>query len=168
MRALLIALAFMTAAPATYVAKLDTGSAPLLAGARIGTLEQATRTFGEPDLAQALDGTNAVCRVAWRRYGLEIRFSTASGCSTPGSWSRITMRAARWHTRRGLHVGDSETKLHTLYPDARRLDFLGLGTLWELETGGPLCDGGPPLALAGRVEGGSIRALLMVHIPACG
>jgi hypothetical protein len=168
MRTLLVALAFTAAAPTTYVATLDSGSAPVLAGARVGTLGQATRTFGRPDLVLPLTGAHPVCRALWRRYGLEIRFSAASGCSTAGSWSQVTMRAARWHTRRGLRVGDRETKLHALYPDARRLDFLGLGALWELETGGPLCDGGPPLALAGRVGGGMVSALLVVHVPACG
>jgi hypothetical protein len=168
MRALFVALALTTAAPASYVARLDSGSAPVLAGAHVGTLEQATRTFGKPDLVQPVRGTNAVCRVAWERYGLEIRFSTASGCNTLGSWSRVTLRAAHWHTPVGLRVDDSEAKLHALYPDARRLDFLGLGALWELETGGPLCDGGPPLAVAGRVAGGRVRALLIVHVPACG
>jgi hypothetical protein len=168
MRALLVALAFTMAAPPSYVARLDSGSAPLLGRSRVGTLEQATRTFGKPDVLLPLSGTNAACRAAWRRYGLEIRFSTASGCNSAGSWSRVTMRAARWHTRLDLHVGDSEAKLHALYPDARLLDFLGLGTLWELETGGPLCDGGPPLALAGRVVDNSVSALLVVHVPACG
>ena len=78
------------------------------------------------------------------------------------------MRTARWHTRLGLRVGDSEAKLRALYPEARQLDVRGLGTLWELETGGPLCDGGPPLALAARVVSGSVSALLAVHVPACG
>jgi hypothetical protein len=78
------------------------------------------------------------------------------------------MRALRWHTRTGLHVGDSEAKLHSLYPDASRLDFLGLGALWELETGGPLCDGGAPLALGGRIVNGRVGALVVVHVPACG
>jgi len=168
MRALLVVLAFTTAAPATYVARLDASSVPVLAGTHVGTLEQATRTFGKPDLVVPLRSTNAVCRAAWQRYELEIRFSGGSGCNAPGLWSRVTLRAARWHTRLGLRVGDRETKLHALYPDARRLDFLGLGALWELETGGPLCDGGPPLAIAGRVAGGKVRALLVVHIPACG
>jgi hypothetical protein len=168
MRALLVALAFTIAPPPSYVARLDSGPAPLLGRARVGTLEQARRTFGKPDVLLPLSGTNVACRAAWQRYGLEIRFSTTSGCNTPGSWLRVTMRAARWHTRLDLHVGDSEAKLHALYPDARPLDFLGLGTLWELETGGPLCDGGQPLALAGRVVGNSVSALFVVHVPACG
>ena len=84
------------------------------------------------------------------------------------SWWQVTMRAARWHTRLGLRVGDGERELHSRYPDATRLDFLGLGALWELETGGPLCDGGPPLALAARVASGRVGALLVVRVPACG
>ncbi|NUR76997.1 MAG: hypothetical protein HOQ28_12030 [Thermoleophilia bacterium] len=168
MRALLVALAFTTATPLTYVVRLDSGSAPVLAGARVGTLTQATRTFGKPDRVLPLTGTHPVCRALWGRLGLEIRFSAASRCSTPGSWLQVTMRAARWHTSLGLRAGDREARLHALYPDARRLDFLGLGTLWELETGGPLCDGGPPLALAGRTADGRVNALLVVHVPACG
>ena len=168
MRALIVALVVAAAAPTTYVAGLDSGSAPVLGGARIGTLRQATRTFGKPDRLRPLAGAHAVCRAVWERYALEIRFTTTSGCAAPGSWWQVTMRAARWHTRLGLHVGDAEAKLHALYPHARRLDFLGLGTLWELETGGPLCDGGPPLALAGRIAAGKVSALLVVHVPACG
>jgi len=168
MRGLLVALALTTAAPASYSARLDSGSAPVLAGVRVGTIAQATRTFGKPDFVSPLKGPKTVCRAAWERYGLEIRFSATSGCSTLGSWSRVTMRATRWHTRLGLRVGDSESKLKMLYPDARRLDFLGFGALRELETGGPICDGGPPLALAGRVAGGKVSALLVLHVPACG
>ena len=78
------------------------------------------------------------------------------------------MRAARWQTRLGLHVGDRETRLRALYPDAQQLDFLGLGALLELERGGPLCDGGPPFAVAARIAGGTVVALLVVHVPACG
>jgi hypothetical protein len=165
---LLVALAFTSAAPATSVARLDSASAPSLAGARVGTLPEATRTFGKPDRVVPLTGTHPVCRAVWGPAGLEIRFSAPSGCSAPGSWWQVTMRTARWRTSLGLRVGDREARLHALYPDARRLDFLGLGALWELETGGPLCDGGPPLALAGRTAGGKVSALLVVHVPACG
>ena len=44
----------------------------------------------------------------------------------------------------------------------------GLGALLELERGGPLCDGGPPFAVAARIAGGTVVALLVVHVPACG
>lgn len=168
MRVLLVAVAFATAAPTTYVARLDSGAAPVLDGARIAMLPQAVRSFGKPDRVLPLAGTRPVCRAVWKQYGLEIYFSAPSGCTAPGSWWQVTMRGLRWHTGLGLHVGDGEAKLHALYPDARRLDFLGLGALWELETGGPFCDGGPPFALAGRIAAGKVDSLLVVHVPACG
>jgi hypothetical protein len=167
MRALLVALALTTAAPTTYLVTLDSGTSPVLAGAHVGTMQEARRAFGKPDAVLPPTRAHGACRAVWARSGLEIRFSAAS-CSRPGSWSQVTMRALRWHTRLGLHVGDPETRLHGLYPGARRLDFLGLGALWELDAGGPLCDGGPPLALAGRVAGGKVSALLVVHVAACG
>ena len=168
MRAPIVALAFAVAAPTTLVARLDTATAPVIAGARVGTLRQAVRTFGKPDRVVPVTGTRPLCLAVWRRYGLEIRFSKPAECRTPGLWWQVTMRAARWQTRTGLHVGDGEARLHSLYPDAQRLDFLGLGTLWKLEAGGPLCDGGPPLALAARSAAGRITALLVLHVPACG
>ncbi|MFL5928392.1 MAG: hypothetical protein ACJ77E_15785 [Gaiellaceae bacterium] len=168
MRALLVALAFTTATPLTYGARLDSGSAPVLAGARVGSLQQATGTFGKPDHLLPLAGTHPVCRAIWERYGLGIGFSATSGCGQPGSWWQVTMRTPRWHTKLGLHVGDSEARLRALYPDPQQLDFLGSGTLLELETGGPLCDGGSPLALAARMMGATVVALLVVHVPACG
>jgi hypothetical protein len=101
-----------------------------------------------------------------------VAFSTAqpASCSPRnlGSWIRVTATGPRWHTAAGLHVGDSERRLHALYPEARRLDFLAQGRVWELETGGPLCDGGPPLGLGGRVRAGRVTALTVLHVPACG
>jgi hypothetical protein len=168
MRALLVVVSLAMVAPASDLARLDSGAAPVLAGARVGTLGQAVRSFGKPDRVVPLAGTRPVCRAVWQRYGLEIRFSAVSGCIAPGSWWQVTMRGLRWHTGLDLYVGDGEAKLHALYPDARRLDFLGLGALWELETGGPFCDGGPPLALAGRIVAGKVDSLIVVHVPACG
>ena len=130
----------------------------------------AVRLFGRPDGVRRVAGGEPTCLASWRRYGLEMRFDTAGACASSdlGVWRQVTMRALRWHTRLGLHVGDSEAKLNSLYPDARSLRFLGLGDLRELETGGPLCDGGPPLALAARIASGKVGALLVVHVPACG
>src|SRR5690348_16006889 len=100
MRALIVALAIAIAAPATFVARLDTGTTPVIAGARVGTLRHAVRTFGKPDRVLPVPGTRPVCLAAWRRYGLKIRFSTSAGCRTPGPWWQVTMQAARWQTRR--------------------------------------------------------------------
>jgi hypothetical protein len=134
----------------------------------VGTFPQAVRLFGKPDRVGTVSGV--LCLVSWQRLRLEMRFHTAGAC-TPGnlrSWSQVTMRSLRWHTGTGLHVGDGEARLNSLYPGAKSLRFLGLGDLRELETGGPLCDGGAPLALAARVVSGKVSALLVVHVPACG
>jgi hypothetical protein len=151
--------------------RLDSGAAPLIAGKRVGTVSQAVRAFGRPARLVSVPGPAPACRASWPVLGLTIVFSTAdvASCSaSTGSWIRVTATAPRWHTTAGLHVGDMERRLHALYPDARRLDFLGLGPIWELETGGPLCDGGSPLSLGGRVRAGRVAALTVLHVPACG
>src|SRR5712691_7393812 len=155
-----------------YTLHLDAGSAPEIAGKRIGTFPQAVRAFGQPALVLPGARTTRTCKALWPRSGLEIDFSTvhpgACAGTNLGAWSEVIARAPRWHSYAGLRVGDTERKLRALYSSTRRLDFLGLGGLWELETGGPLCDGGPPLALAARARGGRISALAIVHVPACG
>ncbi len=155
-----------------YTLHLDAGSAPVIAGRRIGTFPQAVRAFGPPALVVPGARTTRTCKALWPRSGLEIDFSTihsgACAGTNLGAWSEVLARTPRWHSYAGLRVGDTERKLHALYPSTRRLDFLGLGRLWELETGGPLCDGGPPLALAAQVRAGRISALAIVHVPACG
>jgi hypothetical protein len=172
LQAVLCSLVFVAAAPRSYVVSLDTAFAPELAGTHVATLQHAVRTFGAPDRILPVAGARSECRASWQRLGLEIRFSTAKAgacrASDLRSWWQVTMRAARWHTRLGLHVGDGESKLHSRYPDASRLDFLGLGVLWKLEAGGPLCDGGSPLAVAARIVSGRVGALVVVHVPACG
>jgi hypothetical protein len=170
MRVFLALIFSVAAVPLTYTAKLDTTASPVLAGRHVGTFPQAVRLLGKPDDVRPVTSGQPLCLASWRRYGLELRFRTVGTCESSDlrSWFQVTMRALRWHTKIGLHVGDSEAKLNSLYPDARNLRFLGLGDLRELETGGPLCDGGPPLALAARVVGGKIGALLVVHVPACG
>jgi len=171
-QAVVCAVGVVAATPLTYSAKLDTAAAPLLAGRQVGTVPQAVRLFGKPDRVGTVAGGRPMCSLSWRRHGLEMRFLTAAagscGSSDLRSWWQVTMRAVSWHTRLGLHVGDSEAKLSSLYPDARSLGFLGLGALRELETGGPVCDGGPLLALAARIKSGKVGALLVVHVPACG
>jgi hypothetical protein len=170
--AVLCSLVFAAALPASSVVTLDSALAPELAGRHVATFRQAVRVFGTPDRVLPAAGAGQLCRASWQRLGLEIRFSTAKAgacrASDLRSWFQVTLRAARWHTRLGLRVGDGEGKLHSRYPDASRIDFLGLGALWELETGGPLCDGGAPLALAARVVSGRVGALVVVRVPACG
>ena len=156
----------LAGAPTTFGVRLDSSPSPILAGAHVGTLQQASHRFGPPDRLTPTSGAEQGCNAVWRRLGLTVTFS--AGCDAPGSWQRVTLTARRWQTRVGLHVGDSTTTLHALYPNARRLDLPALGIAWKLQTGGPLCDGGPPLALTARTAAGHVSALLAVHVPACG
>jgi hypothetical protein len=152
--------------------RLDSGAAPLIAGKRVGTLSQAIRVVGRPASLEPVPGTVPACRASWSPLQLRIEFSTTQppSCSAQslGSWIKVTAAGTRWRTSVGLHVGDSARRLHVLYPEARRLDFLGQGRVWELETGGPLCDGGPPLSLGARVRANRVDALTVLHVPACG
>ena len=152
------------AAPASSTVRLDGSTAPALGGAHVGTLPAAVKLFGRPDRVVS-------CTASWSRYRVTIAFKPAAtgACtgSSLGPWQQVTLRAARWHTQAGLHVGDTAATLHALYPNASQLDFVE-PNLWELETGGPLCDGGRPLALAGRIVSGDVSALVVLHVPACG
>jgi hypothetical protein len=164
------------AAPGTsrlaFTLRLDRGAAPLIAGRPVGTLSQAIRVVGPPAKLVPLSGATPTCRTSWPALGLTIDFETAGSTScTAGNldaWAQVTATGRRWHTTAGLHVGDTERRLHALYPAARQLDFLGKGRIWELETGGPFCDGGPPLSLGARARSGRITALTVLHVPACG
>lgn len=156
----------LAGAPTTFGVRLDSSPSPILAGEHVGTLDQASRLLGPPDRLAPAPGAATGCTAVWRRLGVSIVFSAS--CAAPGAWQRMTLTSPRWHTRLGLRIGVDTAKLHALYPDARRLDLPSLGMPWELETGGPLCDGGPPLALAARTAIGRVRTLLAVHIPACG
>jgi hypothetical protein len=176
---LLVAVSLVSgarAAPDTsrlvFTIRLDGSAAPLIAGKRVGTFSQAVRAFGRPARLSSVHGPAPACRASWPALGLTIDFSNANiaSCSAPnlGAWIQVTANGLRWHTIAGLYVGDSERRLRALYPETRRLDFLGQGRIWELETGGPLCDGGSPLSFGGRVRAGRVIALTILHVPACG
>ncbi len=87
---------------------------------RDGTLKGVERAFGPP---RAIKHTQMGCRGAWTNYGLTVDFYNLGGqdpCSPRyGYFFRAIMRGARWHTPRGLHVGDSVRSLQRQYPRAR-------------------------------------------------
>ena len=157
-------LILCTLALGSPAVSLDATTAPLLDGRHVATYAQARGAFGRPARVVA---TGGACAASWPRDGLEIRFAATAGCAPAslGAWLRVTIGSTRWHTGRGLRVGASLVQLHALYPDAARLPGT---TLWRLETGGPLCDGGAPLALAAKPVSGRVGALIVLHVPACG
>jgi hypothetical protein len=127
--------------------------APSVAGHRIASQADAVRSFGTPTRVSKCDDS-------WTKLGLEV--------NTCGIGTEVTATTTRWRTAAGLRIGDTAARAHALYPQGRSLDFLHRGTLWQLETGGLMCDGGPTLALAAKLAAGRVAALEVVRVPACG
>lgn len=134
-----------------YTIQLDHLLAPRVNGHAISSEGDATRLFGQPT-------TRTTCTARWPTLTLD----------TCGIGVELTATATTWRTAKGLHPGDTATRAHALYPQGRALDFLHKGTLWQLETGGAMCDGGPTLALAAKLVAGRVAALEVVRVPACG
>jgi hypothetical protein len=93
---------------------------------RTPTLQGAISVFGEPD-----DCTlrSWFALAVWRSAGFRLRITTLGGlptgetfCTVPREVKidSVIVTGKRWHTRRGLFIGDSITKFHRLYPTARR------------------------------------------------
>ena len=143
--------AFALAHP--YTIELDRLLAPTVNGHAVASERDAARLFGTP-------AHTSRCTASWPKLTLAL--------NTCGIGPEITVTATTWRTTKGLHPGDTAARAHALYPQGRSLDFLDRGTLWQLETGGAMCDGGPTLALAAKLAGGRVAALEVVRVPACG
>jgi hypothetical protein len=158
--------------PVDLTLRLDPRGVPEIAGKRVVVFGDALRAFGRPAVVAASGGLKPACDAFWPRFGLEIDFSTARppSCAAQdlGRWQEVTASAKPWHTDAGLRIGDPLQRLRDLYPRARQLDVRGHGRAWELETGGPFCDGGPVLALAAEVRSGRVGALAIIRESACG
>jgi len=150
---LIAALALTHTGAPTYTVRLDRLIAPTVNGHTLTSVAGATRIFGTPS-------RRARCTAVWSKPALEL--------NTCGIGVELTATATTWRTVSGLQPGDTASRAHALYPQGRSLSFLNRGTLWQLETGGAMCDGGPTLALAAKLAGGRIVALEVVRVPACG
>jgi hypothetical protein len=150
---LIATLALVHGGARTYTIRLDRLLAPSVDGHPIATLRDATRVFGAPTRRTG-------CIASWPKLTLEL--------DTCGVGPQLTMTATTWRTGKGLHPGDAAARAHTLYPQGRSLAFLNRGTLWQLEIGGAMCDGGATLALAAKLAAGRVVALEVVRVPACG
>ena len=87
--------------------------------ARNPTLAAAIRTIGEPTSMSG--GGSEACTVRWRPLGLTIlfaNFGAVDACDPDEGLAQraVVKRRKRWHTRRGLHIGDRLGKLDRLYP----------------------------------------------------
>jgi len=113
-----------------------------ISAARIGnfvlvddsSLGAALRAFGKPGVRRHSEGS---CEVDWPERGLETSFVTSSGnpCSLDhGFFCQAAITGPRWKTPEGLKVGDSLTRLRSLYPNAKQVEG-GFLQEWQLEPG---------------------------------
>jgi hypothetical protein len=104
-----------------------------------GTYANAVRVFGRPS-SRGTDNPveSNICTVRWRNLGLDIDFATSAPkpCASThrgrGAWYGITVYTRRWHTERGLRVGDREARIRRLYPRARFRDLPPSPPIWSL------------------------------------
>jgi hypothetical protein len=104
-----------------------------------GTYASALRAFGQPS-SRGTDNPleSNLCTVRWRRLGLDIGFATSAPrpCGPTrrgqGAWFGTTAYTRRWHTEKGLRIGDSEKRLRRLYPTARFHDLPPSPPFWSL------------------------------------
>jgi hypothetical protein len=78
-----------------------------------------------------------LCTVRWRAAGLEMDFASgpkpcSAGPLKRSAWYGATAYTQQWVTARGLKVGDSERRLHALYPHARFRDRPPEAPTWSL------------------------------------
>lgn len=100
---------------------------------------RAVAAFGRPS-SRGTDNPleSNLCTVRWRRLGVDVVFVTSAPRPCPrtrkgrGAWygSRVYTRA--WHTERGLRVGDRESRIRRLYPDAKFRDRPPNPPFWSL------------------------------------
>jgi hypothetical protein len=125
---LALSLATASSAGATSFVVRATAKAQLLGDYNIRadpTLKGAIDVFGDYDEC-TMRSWFAVA--VWRTGGFRLRLTTLGGlspgktfCTDPRIWiDRVTVTGRRWHTPRGLFIGDSFAKFRRLYPAARR------------------------------------------------
>jgi hypothetical protein len=101
---------------------------------------RAVQVFGKPS-SWGLRWN--LCVVRWRRLGLDLEFRVDGSCSPPklrglAGWCGATVHTARWRTKEGLRVGDSEARLRSLYPRAKFSDVPPNPPTWTLTPAGRL------------------------------
>jgi hypothetical protein len=94
-----------------------------------GTYQEAIDVYGRPSVCLPRKPWQPFATAVWRTEGFRLKI-TSLGYIPPGKTfctapRRVYIDTAiatgkRWHTTRGLRIGDSAAKLHRLYPHARR------------------------------------------------
>lgn len=123
----------------------------------------AIAAFGNPSSRSA---DSNLCTVRWAGSGIDIHFaSRPNPCArarlTRGAWYGMRLWGPRWHTRKGLRIGDAAARVKRLYPRATlhtkppQVPSYWLAT-WRLEPDTPLS----PLVEA-QLRGGRVSALIV-------
>ena len=141
------------AGPYRYIQELKRGR----------SYEAAVAAFGLPSSRRA---ESNLCTVRWAGTGIDINFaSRPNACAraqlTHGAWYGMRLWGPRWHTLKGLRIGDAAGRVKKLYPRAalhttpRGLPSYWLAS-WRLEPGTPLS----PLVEA-QLRGGRVSAVVV-------
>jgi hypothetical protein len=160
--------AALAALPAAAGAGLVVRGDEQLAGYRVkadGTLGGAREAFGRPSRLDRTSG--ATCVAGWSSIGLRIGFYNLGGANpcgrTTGHFSNALVAGPRWHTSRGLWVGDTARKLRRIYPSARNR----AGGCWIVTRRSPVGTGSSYPGLLAQMRDGRVRAFV-VRYPAGG
>jgi len=84
----------------------------------VGDYPPAVAAFGRPSSVRD-------CWATWRAAGISVYFVNPERCtpqalaSQPVLWYGMRLFDRRWHTTRGIHVGQPEAEVRRIYPDAR-------------------------------------------------
>ena len=111
---MLLALAVALAFP-SYTIRADQSIGPLRVGS--ATPAQAIAAYGPPS---ALRRNGTTCIGRWPAASLSLGFISfeANPCAS-GILVHAVATGSRWHTNRGVRIGDSRARLRSLYPRAR-------------------------------------------------
>jgi hypothetical protein len=124
-----------------------------------GTLGGARAVFGRPSRLDRTSG--ATCVAGWSSIGLRIGFYNLGGLNpcgrTTGHFSNALMAGPRWHTSRGLWVGDTVRKLRRIYPTARNR----AGGWWIVTRRSPVGSGSAYPGLLAQIRDGRVRAFVV-------
>lgn len=106
-----------------------------------------------------------LCTVRFEAAGADVSFAgRPSACAKAnlarGAWYGLRLWGSRWHTARGLKVGDGVARVRAVYPKATLHRSAGQTSYWlstwRFEAGSPLS----PL-LEALVTGGKVTALVV-------
>jgi hypothetical protein len=123
------------------------------------TLGAAIAVFGRP--TRIVQTSEASCRVLYSSIGLRFAFVNLGGggpCDPALTKSQVVRAfGPRWHTGRGLRIGDRLGKLRRIYPRATRH-----GRSWWLVKGKNIFVGGNPYpVLRATMKGGRVNSFAL-------